>query len=462
MIRYVFYVFCLFAFVGLMLTNSAFANHRVALVIGNGGYKGKDALPTVKQDAETVAKLLRERDFQVTTTLDRTRDEQRLVINAFIKSTPINGTALIYFGGHSMTVRDSQNVAQTLLLTVDGNRKAIVLSEVVELAASGSAAKSTIILVDSGKGIAPGFDHRRGPKRLNALGQLPDDLWLGFAMTPNTWSEQSGLMAKRLAESTTSQLETWLNAASRWKLSTCEPNAISKPASLAITLPTNLVRGRKAGDEWVSPDGAVFCWCPESRSEPGFWIGKYETPQSKHPVRLDRGAKGAHRNDPTNFLKQGDLVEQMQAMTDSERKAGRLPGDWEYALPSPEQWEYAALAGSEGDRYFARAADLPEHANFADRTLFETGDDIYEYADPESNDGYAELAPVGSFAPNRWGLHDVFGNVWEQTSNGELRGGSWVSPPEYLKVTVRKTTQPKSRPYPADFVGYRVVIQEVK
>jgi hypothetical protein len=405
---------------------------------------------------------LRERDFQVTTTLDRTRDEQRLVINAFIKSTPINGTALIYFGGHSMTVRDSQNVAQTLLLTVDGNRKAIVLSEVVELAASGSAAKSTIILVDSGKGIAPGFDHRRGPKRLNALGQLPDDLWLGFAMTPNTWSEQSGLMAKRLAESTTSQLETWLNAASRWKLSTCEPNAISKPASLAITLPTNLVRGRKAGDEWVSPDGAVFCWCPESRSEPGFWIGKYETPQSKHPVRLDRGAKGAHRNDPTNFLKQGDLVEQMQAMTDSERKAGRLPGDWEYALPSPEQWEYAALAGSEGDRYFARAADLPEHANFADRTLFETGDDIYEYADPESNDGYAELAPVGSFAPNRWGLHDVFGNVWEQTSNGELRGGSWVSPPEYLKVTVRKTTQPKSRPYPADFVGYRVVIQEVK
>ena len=460
--RYILHLFCLAIFAGLILANSVCANHRVALVIGNSSYKGKDALPTVKQDAETVAKLLRERDFQVTTALDRTRDEQRLVINAFIKSTPINGTALIYFGGHSMTVRDSQNVAQTLLLTVDGNRKAIVLSEVVELAASGSAAKSTIILVDSGKGIAPGFDHRRGPKRLNALGQLPDDLWLGFAMTPNTWSEQSGLMAKRLAESTTSQLETWLNAASRWKLSTCEPNAISKPASLAITLPTNLVRGRKAGDEWVSPDGAVFCWCPESRSEPGFWIGKYETPQSKHPVRLDRGAKGAHRNDPTNFLKQGDLVEQMQAMTDSERKAGRLPGDWEYALPSPEQWEYAALAGSEGDRYFARAADLPEHANFADRTLFETGDDIYEYADPESNDGYAELAPVGSFAPNRWGLHDVFGNVWEQTSNGELRGGSWVSPPEYLKVTVRKTTQPKSRPYPADFVGYRVVIQEVK
>lgn len=460
--RYLLYLFYLVVFQGLMFANSAFANHRVALVIGNSSYEGKAALPTVEQDAKAIAKLLKERNFRVTTALNRTRDEQLLAINAFIKSTPINGTALIYFGGHSMTVRDSQNVAQSLLLTTEGNRKAIVLSEVIELIATGSAAKSTIILIDSGKGIPPGFDERRGPMGLNALDKLPDDLWLGFAMAPNTWSEKPGLIAKRLAESTASKLDPWLNAAIRWKLSTCEPEAISKPASLAITLPTNLVRGRKAGDEWVSPDGTVYCWCPESRSEPGFWIGKYETPQSKHPVRLDRGAKGAHRNDPTNFLKQGDLVEQMQAMTDSERKAGRLPRGWEYALPSPEQWAYAAHAGSEGDRYFARAADLPEHANFADRALFETGDDIYEYADPKLNDGYAELAPVGSFAPNPWGLHDVFGNVWEQTNDGELRGGSWVSPPEYLKVQVKKITPPKSKSHPSNYVGYRVVIHEVK
>lgn len=462
MIRYVLHLFCLVIFAGLFLANSAFANHRVALVIGNSSYQGKAALPAVKKDAETVAKLLRERDLRVTTALDRTRDEQRSVINAFIKSTPINGTALIYFGGHSMTVRDSQDVAQSLLLTAEGNRKAIVLSEVVELIATGSAAKNTIILVDSGKGIPPGFDERRGPMGLNALDDLPDDLWLGFAVTPNTWSEKPGLMAKRLSESTTLKLEPWLNAAIRWKLSTCEPEAISKPASLAITPPTNLVRGRKAGDEWVSPDGTVFCWCPESRGEPGFWIGKYEVPQSKHPVRLDRGAKGTYRNDPTNFLKQSDLGDQLKTLTDDERKAGRLPRGWEYALPSPEQWEYAARAGSEGDRYFARAADLPEHANFADRTLFETGDDLYEYADPDLNDGYAELAPIGSFAPNPWGLHDVFGNVWEQTSNGELRGGSWVSTPEYLKIQVKKTTQPKSSPYPATFVGYRVVIKEIR
>ena len=447
---------------GLIFANPAFANHRVALVIGNSNYEGKAALPTVRHDTETVSKLLRERDFRVTTALNRTRDEQRLLINDFIKSTPINGTALIYFGGHSMTVRDPKNVAQSLLLTTEGNRKAIILSEVIKLAAGSSAAKSKIILVDSGKGMAPGFDERRGPVGLNAQDNLPNDLSLGFATLPNTWSEQPGLMAKRLAESTESQLETWLNAACRWKLSTCEAKAISTPASLAISPPTNLVHGKKPGDEWVSPNGTVFCWCPESHGEPGFWIGKYETPQSKHPARLDRGAKGSHRNDPTNFLKQSDLVAQLKTLTESERKAGRLPQGWEYSLPSPKQWEHAARAGSEGDRYFARVADLPEHANFADRTLFATGDDLYEYADRELNDGYAELAPVGSFAPNPWGLHDVFGNVWEQTRSGELRGGSWVSPPEYLKLQVKKTVPPNSRPYPSDYVGYRAVIQEVK
>ena len=63
-------------------------------------------------DALNVAKLLGERQFRVTTALDRPRDELRALLQSFIGSIPVNGTALIYFGGHSMTVKDNQGVFQ--------------------------------------------------------------------------------------------------------------------------------------------------------------------------------------------------------------------------------------------------------------------------------------------------------------------------------------------------------------
>ena len=445
-------------------TGQAHANHRVALVIGNSEYSGEGAISTVVQDAETVSKLLKDRDFRVTTALNPERDELRILLETFIDTTPINGTALIYFGGHSMTARDSSGEEQALLLTVDGNRKAIVLGELLEQVGEESAAKDSIILIDSGQGIPPGYDERCGPTGLNAFDSLPRGVSLHFAEEPNIWSDQPGGMAERLAESEGSDLEAWLNKASRWRLSAGEPGTISRPAARAISPPGKLMRGSDAGDEWVSPQGTVFCWWPVNGEQPGFWIGKYEARQSHFPSKPDL----THRTYPAHSLKQRDLSELLATLTAKERKAGRLPHGWEYALPSPGQWEYAARAGSRGERYFGEITNTARHANFADHSLFETGNDLYAYADPapESNDGYAGLAPVGSFAPNPWGLHDVFGNVWEQTSTGELRGGSWVSLKEYLQVSLRKTpprhpAKPSDHfPYASEFVGFRLVICE--
>lgn len=444
-----------------LLVGSARANHRVALVIGNSQYPGKDALPTVAQDSENVANLLKDRDFRVTTALNRNRNELRALISTFLESTPINGTALIYFSGHSMTAKDNKDEMQSLLLTIDGNRKAILLEDVLEQVGQSSAAKSTIILIDSGQGIPLAYNERRGPAGLNAFDKLPEGVSLHFAMEPNTWSNQPGTMAKRLAETTSPDLAVWLRGASTWQFSACDPGAISIPASHAIAPPEKLVRGNKAGDEWVTPNGTVFCWCPENGEQPGFWIGKFEARKTKFPAKPIL----IHRNHPAYSLKQRDLAKQLATLTRAEQKAGRLPLGWEYALPSPEQWEYAARAGTRGERYFSD--DPAKHANFADRSLLETGDDLYEYADAKSNDGFVQLAPVGSFAANPWGLHDVFGNVWEQTSTGELRGGSWVSPKEYLKVGLRKPppshpNKPSQHfPYASEFVGFRLIIREV-
>ena len=80
-------------------------------------------------------------------------------------------------------------------------------------------------------------------------------------------------------------------------------------------------------------------------------------------------------------------------------------------LPSEAEWEHAARGGL-GDVLFPWGNSEPDDRSFQPCN-------IWQGVFPSRNscaDGYAGTAPAESFNPNKYGLYNMCGNVWEWTS----------------------------------------------
>ena len=222
----------------------------------------------------------------------------------------------------------------------------------------------------------------------------------------------------------------------------------------AVAPPDQVQAGKAAAREWVNAYGMVFCWCPQK--DQGFWMGKYEVTLREFNAvtrKTPRHAIASRNNHPRDGIHYDDISQFVRQLNQRERFSKRLPDGWEYALPSESQWAHVAKVGK-----------IPmEKINFADASLFDTGDDFYHYADRSLNDGQASLAIVGSYPPNPWGVHDLFGNLWEWTStpkgsgNPIACGGSWVSLPHDCSPTSRRKFPKRTE---KNFIGFRLILQQ--
>jgi formylglycine-generating enzyme len=82
-----------------------------------------------------------------------------------------------------------------------------------------------------------------------------------------------------------------------------------------------------------------------------------------------------------------------------------------YRLPTEAEWEYACRGGTTTP--FCNGDDkekVVEVGNIVDALAHEQFPDRIAVA---GRDGFVFTAPVGSFQPNAFGLHDMHGNVWE-------------------------------------------------
>ena len=145
-----------------------------------------------------------------------------------------------------------------------------------------------------------------------------------------------------------------------------------------------------------------------------------------------------------------------------------------YRLPSASEWEYAARAGSEAPRPWSSDTEACKSANVADASAAQRypGWKVHQ-----CNDGYVYSAPVGSFAPNSFGLYDMLGNVFEwvqdcwhadyggapadgsawlsgDCSQHDMRGGSWFTAAPNVSVAARNRFE---EGYRSNSVGFRIV-----
>ena len=183
-----------------------------------------------------------------------------------------------------------------------------------------------------------------------------------------------------------------------------------------------------------------------------FHMGIHEVTQAQYEAVI--GTNPSHFKDPNNPVENVSWNDAVAFCKKLSAKSGK-----KVRLPTDAEWEYACRAGT--------------------KTRFSSGDndaDLGDYAWHVYNSDH-RTHPVGGKKPNGFGLCDMHGNVWEWCSDWYaesyanaknrdpvgpdsgslrvLRGGSWITNPQFFRSAYRAKNYPVYRDVQ---YGFRVAV----
>ena len=265
------------------------------------------------------------------------------------------------------------------------------------------------------------------------------------------------------------------------------------------------------------PDHPPAEWSVHTVQVSGFYMDKYEVTKAlwdevyqwaiTNGYSFEAGAQGKATNHPAHSMTWYDAVKWCNARSEKEGRTPayytnaaqtkvyrseqiNLQNEWVrwnagYRLPTEAEWEKAARGGLSGRRF--PWGDVISHtqANYNGHPYsnfdYDLGPEGYH---PTYEDGtFRYTSPVGAFAANSYGLHDMAGNVsewcWDwygdtyHDSSPEIdprgpvtgppgfyhliRGGSWYDQAYRCRVAERVTTYAESTFFT---LGFRAILSQ--
>lgn len=501
-----------------------------ALVIGVSDYtNGWPDLPGVKKDIEAVSGVLEKHGFNVTVIEPPDFVTLRQVFDDFINryGRKSNDRLLFYFAGHGHTLRKGYGGEMGYIVPADAPIPDMDLNgfltkaldmQMIEVYARRIDSKHALFLFDSCfSGSIFGIT-RATPKNITDKTSKPVRQFITSGSAGEEVPDRS-IFRQQFVEALNGEADTledgyvtgtelgeFLNAkvvnyskgsqhpqygkirdplldkgdfVFQLPKPERKPISLAKPSESSFSL-TDLIDQSEAvvRQSKIGKDGAEMMRIPAGEFQMGrkdddekpvhtvyldaFYMDKYEVTNALYKKFMDAVGQPLSYWSDSNYNSDYNAPDQPVGVSWYDAKAY---ADWAgKRLPTEAEWEKAARGGLAGKKYPWGDSLTHDSANYSGTR----GRDKWEYT-----------APVGSFAPNGYGLHDMAGNVFEWCadwygrnfyrespkrnptgpSSGTyrvLRGGSWSisTSPYYLSVYNRVSYLPTLE---INFIGFRCV-----